>query len=184
MVRYDHYAGKAERQQQRVVELDPPRGTIYDARGRELAVSVEVDSAFAVPSEIDDPRATAQELAARAGGSTPAKLARQLASDRDFVWVARKLDPPVAAAVRRLDLPGIHFLPESKRYYPMRELAAQVLGYVGTDNDGLAGLELVYDEAVRGQARPPHGAARRAARHGGLARPLVRRPGAGAATSI
>ncbi|MFP5286651.1 MAG: penicillin-binding protein, partial [Thermoanaerobaculia bacterium] len=53
---YEHYASKAERQQQRVIKLDPPRGTIYDARGRELAVSVQVDSAYAVPSEIRDPR--------------------------------------------------------------------------------------------------------------------------------
>ncbi len=64
VVRYDHYAGKAERQQQRVVTLDPPRGTIYDARGRELAVSVQVDSAYAVPPEIEDPAGTARKLAA------------------------------------------------------------------------------------------------------------------------
>jgi cell division protein FtsI/penicillin-binding protein 2 len=151
VVRYDHYAGKAERQQQRVVDLDPPRGTIYDAQGRELAVSVEVDSAYAVPPEIEDPAAAARALAAVVPGLNVAKLTRQLASDREFVWVARKLDPPVAREVRRLNLPGINFLPESKRYYPMRELAAQVLGYVGTDNQGLAGLELVYDEVVAGK---------------------------------
>ncbi|HSK78115.1 MAG TPA: penicillin-binding protein 2 [Thermoanaerobaculia bacterium] len=151
VVRYDHYAGKAERQQQRVVTLDPPRGTIYDAKGRELAVSVQVDSAYAVPPEIDDPEEVARALAKVVPELDAAKLVRQLSRDREFIWVARKLDPPVAAAVRKLDLPGIYFLPESKRYYPMRELAAQVLGYVGTDNQGLAGLEALYDDVIAGK---------------------------------
>lgn len=155
VVRHEHYVSKAARQQQRIIKLDPPRGTIYDARGRELAVSVQVDSAYAVPSEVSDPRATAAALASVIPGLDAKKLARSLSPeasrDREFVWVARKLDPPVAEAVRALVLPGIHFLPEAKRYYPMRELAAQVLGYVGTDNHGLGGLELLYDEKVSGK---------------------------------
>jgi cell division protein FtsI/penicillin-binding protein 2 len=155
VVRYDHYQEKAARQQQRDVKLDPPRGTIYDARGRELAVSIQVDSAYAVPPEVKDPGATARAIAGvlpEMDAEDVKRLEKQLGSDREFIWVARKLDPPVAAAVRALRLPGIHFLPEAKRYYPMRELAAQVLGYVGTDNHGLAGLELQYDEAVAGKA--------------------------------
>ena len=151
VARYDHYVGKAERQQQRVVTLDPPRGTIYDAQGRELAVSIQVDSAYAVPPEIEDAAAAAGAIAGVVPGLDAVKLARHLASDREFVWVARKLDPPVAEKVRRLELKGLYFLPESKRYYPMGELAAQVLGYVGTDNHGLAGLELVYDDEVAGK---------------------------------
>jgi cell division protein FtsI (penicillin-binding protein 3) len=151
VVRHDHYVTRAARQQQRVIKLDPPRGTIYDARGRELAVSVQVDSAYAVPPEVRDPRATAARLARVIPGLDAKKVARELSRDREFIWVARKLDSPVADAVRALELPGIHFLPESKRYYPMRELAAQVLGYVGTDNHGLAGLELLYDEQVAGK---------------------------------
>src|SRR6185436_8852714 len=148
---HDHYVAKAERQQQRVGVLDPPRGTIYDAQGRELAVSVQVDSAYAVPPQIEDPADVARQIARVVPEVDARKLARQLAQDREFVWVARKLDPPVAAALRALQLPGLYFLPESKRYYPMRELAAQVLGYVGTDNHGLAGLELLYDEQVAGK---------------------------------
>jgi cell division protein FtsI (penicillin-binding protein 3) len=151
VVRYEHYTGKAERQQQRVVTLDPPRGTIYDAQGRELAVSVQVDSAYAVPPEIADPAAAARALAGAVPGLDAKRLARLLAADREFVWVARKLDPPVAEKVRRLGIKGLYFLPESKRYYPMGELAAQVLGWVGTDNHGLAGLELVYDDEVAGK---------------------------------
>lgn len=150
VLRHEEFTRRAERQQQRVIELDPPRGTIFDARGRELAVSVEVESAFAVPREVKDLKQTAAALA-RTLGADRAKLERQLASDREFVWLARKLDPPQARAVRDLALPGVYFLEESKRYYPLRETAAQVLGYVGTDNHGLAGLEALYEKVVAGK---------------------------------
>ncbi len=150
VVRHEELAERAERQQQRVVELDPPRGTIYDARGRELAVSLEVESAFAVPREVADVGGSAA-LLSRVLDVDRAKLERQLTSDREFVWVARKLDPPVARAVRELALPGIYFLEEAKRYYPSRRLAAHVLGYVGTDNRGLAGLEANYDRVIAGE---------------------------------
>lgn len=148
--RHEEFARRAERQQQRVIELDPPRGTVFDARGRELAVSIEVESAFAVPREIKDPAATAAAIARHAGVDA-VKLERQLKGDREFVWVARKLDPPQARAIRALELPGLYFLEESKRYYPLREVGAHVLGYVGTDNQGLAGVEAMYDRVVAGK---------------------------------
>ncbi|HEX4497491.1 MAG TPA: penicillin-binding protein 2 [Thermoanaerobaculia bacterium] len=169
VVRYDHYSNKAGRQQQRVVTLDPPRGTIYDAQGRELAVSIQVDSVYAVPPEIEEPAAAAAALARLVPGLDGVKLARQLTGDREFIWVARKLDPPVAARVRALKLKGLYFVPESKRYYPMGELAAQVLGYVGTDNHGLAGLELVYDREITG--KPGKRTVLRDARQGTVAAP-------------
>ncbi len=147
---HEHYRKRAEKQQQKVVVLSPPRGTIYDARGRELAVSIEVDSAAADPSAIEDPAAAAAALAPLLGADVE-KLAGALASEREFVWLARKLDPPRAEAIRELEIEGVFFLQESKRYYPMRRLAAQVLGYVGTDNKGLAGLEFLYDAVVAGE---------------------------------
>lgn len=148
--RHDEFARRAERQQQRVIELDPPRGTIYDARGRELAVSVEVESAFAVPREVSNPKLAAKALA-RVLAIDAGKLERLLGADREFVWVARKLDPPQARLVRELSLPGVYFLEESKRYYPLRGVGAHTLGYVGTDNHGLAGLEAMYDKVVAGK---------------------------------
>lgn len=153
----DHakYQQRASSQQLRVMELDPPRGTIYDARGRELAVSVPVDSLYALPGEIDDPAAVAEALAPVLGMER-AEIERRLTDGRDWVWIDRKLDPPTAAAVEALDLAGVGFVEESKRYYPMRELAAPLLGYVGTDDEGLRGLEYLYDDAVagRGALRP------------------------------
>jgi len=156
--RHGEFVEKAEEQQQRVVELHPPRGTIYDARGRALAVSAEVGSAFAEPIVLRDgervrqidPEPTAAVIAEVLGWGAKERrrLTELLAEDRRFVWVARKLDPPQARALEELDLDGIGFFEESKRYYPLRTLAAQVLGYVGTDNKGLGGLESAYDRAI------------------------------------
>jgi cell division protein FtsI (penicillin-binding protein 3) len=171
VVRYDHYSNKAERQQQRVITLDPPRGTIYDAQGRELAVSIQVDSLYAVPPEIEDAAAVAADLARLVPDLDAAKLGRQLASGREFVWLARKLDLAVADKIRALGHKGLYFLPETKRYYPMGELAAQVLGYVGTENHGLAGLELTYDKEITG--RPGKRTVLRDARQGTLAAPYL-----------
>ncbi len=147
--RHQEFAERAMGQQQRVVELSAPRGTIYDARGRELAVSVEVESVYAVPRDIVDPQAVARSLADILQ-LPPADLATRLDSDREFAWLARKVEPDVSRRVRDLDLDGIYFLHESRRYYPKREVAAQVLGYVGMDNEGLSGLEVRYEDVLRG----------------------------------
>lgn len=146
---HEVYAQRAARQQQRIVSLDPPRGTIRDARGRELAVSAEVLSVYAVPREIEDPAAAAADLAPVVGRDR-ARLAHELGQRGEFVWVGRKLDRPKGRAVQELGLDGIYFVPENKRYYPMRGLAAQVIGYAGTDNQGLAGLESHYDALIAG----------------------------------
>ncbi len=147
---YDTYRAKADRQQRFVIELEPPRGTLVDARGRALAVSVEVDSAWADPRRIEDPAATARAVTRVTGGDTAA-LARRFGEDRDFVWVARQLDRPVAERLAALDLPGVDFLKEYRRYYPMGQLAAHVLGYAGIDQRGLAGLEHAADDLVAGR---------------------------------
>ncbi len=147
---HESYCERAEQQQQRVVVLDPPRGTIYDARGRELAVSVEVCSVAADPTQVEEPEATATTLAGMLGVDREG-LAGALASEQEFVWVKRKLDPAMSEAVRALELPGIFCLPENQRFFPMQSLASQVLGHVGTDNQGLAGLEYLYEEVVAGE---------------------------------
>ncbi len=143
--RHESYRERAQKQQQKVVMLHPPRGTIFDAQGRELAVSVEVSSAAADPSSIENPAAVA---AALAGLVENEDLSEILSSEKGFAWIERKLDQPKANALRAVAAPGIFFVKESKRYYPLRELAAPVLGYVGTDNSGLAGLEFLYDHVV------------------------------------
>lgn len=151
IVRRDHFRSVASRQQLDIVELEPPRGTIYDRRGRELAVSVTAASLYANPAAIEDPGALARQLAPVLG-LDDAELVAKLDSERSFVWIRRKLDPPEVVAVRQLDLPGLGFVEESKRYYPFRRLAGHLLGFVGTDHTGLAGLEAAYDRVVAGRS--------------------------------
>jgi len=149
IVRYPEMRERARRQQTRVFEISPKRGTIYDRRNRELAVSIKVESVFAVPHKIADKSRTA-DLLARTLGLDSDRVRRRLEGARSFCWIKRKVDYPQVRKVRELDLPGIHFETENKRFYPKRELAAHVLGYVGMDNEGLAGLEHLYERDVRG----------------------------------
>ena len=137
-------------QQQRTIEVAPRRGIIFDRSGHELAMSIDVDSIFAVPSEIPDPN-TAASLLAHILNLDPAELRARFRASRTFCWVARKVDADASQRVRALNLRGIYFQKESKRFYPKRELAAQVLGYVGMDDEGLSGIEREFDEQLRGE---------------------------------
>ncbi len=148
---HEHYSLRAQGQHHRKVELQAPRGTIFDARGRELAVSLEVDSVWVDPSRVEDTAAMASQLSEVLKIDRKA-LARSMDSAREFAWVARLLDPPQAAAVRELRLPGVGYLKESKRYYPMRQVASQVVGFAGVDNRGLEGIEGTYNNLVAGKA--------------------------------
>jgi cell division protein FtsI (penicillin-binding protein 3) len=148
--RYGTFEQRAQHQQQRTVEVSARRGIIYDRAGRELAMSVSVDSAFAVPTEIPD-LAGAISLISRITKSDPRELLARCTAARTFCWVARKGDPETAARIRALNLRGVYFQKESKRFYPKGELAAQVIGYVGTDDEGLSGIEREYDDQLRGR---------------------------------
>src|SRR5262249_48589923 len=108
------YRQKAERQQQRVLEVSPRRGNIYDRNGNELAVSIKVDSVFAVPDQIENVGKTSKTLATLTGAST-SEIAEKLHSSHSFVWIKRKLKANQADAIRKLKLPGIYFQPEDMR---------------------------------------------------------------------
>jgi cell division protein FtsI (penicillin-binding protein 3) len=149
VLRYGDFTQRAQRQQQRTIEVAPRRGIIYDRNGRELAMSVMVDSIFAVPTEIPNQAGTAALLGRILKVDSRELLAHMKASHA-FCWVARKVDADLAARVRALNLKGIYFQKEPKRFYPKRELAAQVMGYVGMDDEGLGGIEREYDERLRG----------------------------------
>jgi cell division protein FtsI (penicillin-binding protein 3) len=148
--RYGEFEQRAERQQLRTIDVSPRRGIIYDRAGRELAMSISVDSAFAVPSEIPDLGGTIG-LISRITKSDPSETLARCKASRSFCWVARKADAETAQRIRSLNLRGIHFQKESRRYYPKRELAAQVLGYVGMDDEGLSGIEREFDDKLRGK---------------------------------
>jgi cell division protein FtsI (penicillin-binding protein 3) len=151
VLRKEEFVRRAKKQQERTVELAPFRGAILDAQGKPLAVTVYADSVFAIPSDVENPKKTAAALAPHL--AVPAReLERRLANvEKDFVWLARRVSEETAAAVNRAHLPGVKLWKESARRYPEGTLAASVLGYVGTDNVGLAGLEHRYDAVIRGQ---------------------------------
>ena len=150
LVDYGEYTQRAARQQQRSIEVSAVRGNIYDRNGNELAMTVNVDSIFAVPSEIPDISGTAR-LLGRILKTDPAEIENRMRASHAFAWVARKVDNNLSSRVRALNLKGIYFQKESKRFYPKRELAAQVLGYVGMDDEGLGGVEREYENHLAGK---------------------------------
>jgi cell division protein FtsI (penicillin-binding protein 3) len=148
--RYGDFEQRAEHQQQRSINVSAKRGIIYDRQGHELAMSIQVDSAFAVPTEIPDLPNTIS-LITRITGEDARMVLADCRAHKTFCWVARKGSAETIERIRSLNLQGIHFQKESKRFYPKRELAAQVLGYVGTDDEGLSGIEREYDEQLQGK---------------------------------
>jgi cell division protein FtsI (penicillin-binding protein 3) len=151
---HDALVKRAERQQTRTIAAPAKRGDILDRNGRVLAYSVDAESVVADPSEVTDPDATAAAVC-RVLDDCPADaralMARRLRGDSQFAYLARKVSPDEARRVRDLQLAGIGFVNESRRFYPNKDLASHVLGYVGLDNMGLAGLESAYDSQVRGR---------------------------------
>jgi cell division protein FtsI (penicillin-binding protein 3) len=148
--RYGDFEQRAQHQQQRTAEVAAKRGIIYDRAGRELAMSIAVDSVFAVPADIPDLAGTIS-LVSRITKADPRELLAKCKAARTFCWVARKADAETADRVRSMNLRGIYFQKESKRFYPKRDLAAQVLGYVGMDDEGLSGIERANDDVLRGK---------------------------------
>jgi cell division protein FtsI (penicillin-binding protein 3) len=147
---YGTFVKQAGHQQQRAIPLAAKRGVIYDRAGRELAMSVLVDSAFAVPSEVKD-LPTAISLVTRITGDDGNVVLADCRAHKTFCWVARKADDETIERIKSLNLQGIHFQKEPKRFYPARDLAAQVLGSVGMEDAGQSGIEHEFEEELRGR---------------------------------
>jgi cell division protein FtsI (penicillin-binding protein 3) len=147
-------SGRYERlgldQRVQTVELPAERGGIFDRHGNDLAVSVGRSTIWADPRRIVDPTKVAATLAPIVGVDAATLAARLGEKSRAFVYVARQVENDVAAAVRKLAISGIGFVPETKRYYPSGSLAAPLLGFVGIDNNGLGGLEVEFDSTLAG----------------------------------
>jgi cell division protein FtsI (penicillin-binding protein 3) len=151
LIKHGEYLARAQRQQQRTVEITPKRGIIYDRNMRALAMSVPVKSAFAVPVEIADESLAARLLSGVLGVPQDVLEAR-MASSRSFVWISRKLPPEKVEAIEGLNLKGVYFQDENQRFYPKRDLAAHVLGFVDPDEKGLAGIEYELDSQIRSKS--------------------------------
>ena len=152
---HDDFTARARNQQLSSIETSATRGPVLDRQGRELARSVETASFFADPREIVDSNDTAKQIAAITGQDRN-ELARRLdvATDakKQFVWIARRVDVESAKKLDAMEVKGVYSRQEPKRYYPNDSLAAHVLGFVGTEEIGLSGVEQYYNEKIRGEA--------------------------------
>ena len=144
------YIEKAAQHQRQVVKITPPRGDILDRDGNVLASSVQVDSVFAQPSEMKDRAKTASVLA-RLTGIPRERLLRILDPAEPWVWVKRKISKQERDAIERAKLPGVGLRKEFRRFYPNREMASHLLGFVNIDEEGRNGLEASYNGPVHGQ---------------------------------
>ena len=143
------YVEKAAKQQQNTVDIMPRRGDILGRDGTPLASSVRVYSVFAKPREMKNPQAVAKTLA-RLTGTPLAEMQRKLNPSRGWVYVKREVSDAELKAIQEAELPHVGFLPEYRRIYPNRGMAAHVLGYVDVDDEGRTGLEGRYNAVVRG----------------------------------
>jgi cell division protein FtsI (penicillin-binding protein 3) len=157
IVRHREFVERAQKQQQRTFEVAPRRGVLYDRNLRELAMTVLADSIYADPTEIADKPAAARTLAALVHTdpedalTTEDQIVARLNAGHNFAWIARRVTPQVTATVKALNMKGIYFQKEFQRFYPDSEIAAQVLGYVGVDDNGLGGLEEKFDGDLHGR---------------------------------
>ena len=143
-------ADRAVSQQIEDITVNARRGTITDRNGIELAVSEDSVTVFAHPIMIDDPAKVASRIAPLIGRTESELLEKLSDKDSTFVYLRRKMDATLGQQIEELGIEGIGTVVEPKRTYPQGHLASQVLGMVGTDNTGLAGLEYSRDEQLHG----------------------------------
>src|ERR1041385_589716 len=152
--RHDELALRARNQQLSSIETAPTRGQVLDRQGRELARSLDTESFYADPSEINNVNDTAKRIGSITGQDV-ADLAKRLDDAKDsnkkFFWIVRRVDLDRASKLDAMELPGVYSRKEPKRFYPNDSLAAHVLGFVGTDEIGLSGVEQYYNEKIRGE---------------------------------
>ena len=146
----EELAQLAGRQHQKILTVEGGRGAITDRNGKILAITMEVPSVFGAPKYVSNPRATAVRLSRVLKGDVR-QLEAKLKSERDFVWLQRRLAPERAEALQGLSLGGIGVIPEGRRFYPKGVMLSHVLGFGDIDNQGLEGLERRYDAVLRGE---------------------------------
>jgi cell division protein FtsI (penicillin-binding protein 3) len=149
LICYREYYTHAQRQVQRTVEISSQRGIVYDRNMHELAMSISVESCYAIPSDITDHDMVARLLSGVLDVSAD-EIATKLDGPTNFVWIARKLPPEKVERIKEMNLRGIYFGTERQRFYPEQKLAAHVLGYVDIDEKGLGGVEYSLDSKIRG----------------------------------
>ncbi len=163
---HDQLVERAHRQQQDAVETSPQRGPLLDRRERELARTIDTTSVFVAPDEFKPGKketeaqklgeidCTAKKLSSVLGlnqKELAGEIVEARKNGRGFLWIARRIEPDRALALEAMELPGVHTRKEPKRFYPNGTLAANVLGFVGLDGNGLAGIEQAFNEKILGE---------------------------------
>jgi len=164
--RHDKLAARAHEQQQDAIETSPTRGPVLDRQEHELARTIDTSSIFIAPDEFSQNKndtdaqitgaieCTSQNLSSILGLDQKAvfnQISEARSGGRRFLWIARRVTPDKAQALEALELVAVHTRKEPKRFYPNGSLAANVLGFVGLDGNGLAGIEQVYNEKITGE---------------------------------
>jgi len=139
---------RAKMQQLKQEDIQVRRGIIFDRRGRELGVNLEVESLYCDPDVVTSPQSAAYNLS-RIINKRPEVILAKFSSGGRFVWVERKLNPEISEKIKRMDIKGLGFMPDAKRFYPKGRLASHVIGAVGIDNQALEGVELKYDKFLK-----------------------------------
>jgi cell division protein FtsI (penicillin-binding protein 3) len=140
---------RAQNQQKRTIKIEPQRGIIYDRRMRKLAISLSLDSLYALPREIENKEEIARKLSSVLK-KNPSQILERLNKEKNFVWLERKIAKDMAERIRGLGIKAIGLTEESKRLYPKGDLACHLLGFAGVDDQGLEGIELLYNQYIKG----------------------------------
>jgi cell division protein FtsI (penicillin-binding protein 3) len=150
LVCYAEYFAKAQHQQRRIFEISPRRGAIYDRKGRELAISIPMDSIFGDPTDIKDASLVAG-LLSRVLNIPAVEIETKIREAKTPVRLAKKLSPETVQRIGDMNLKGVFFQKENRRVYPQRQSLAHALGYVDTDEKGIGGIEYAFDKQIRGK---------------------------------
>ncbi len=161
IVDHEELSQKAEQQYRRIKTLKPQRGIIWDRNLRQVAVNIETDSLYAVPSKIKEVKELSFRLAPLIKVSSR-ELRRKIITkkNKDFIWLARRMDEKTLESVKQLKssmhLQTLGFITEPKRYYPKGRIASHILGHTNIDNEGLSGIELLYNDYIQGKSKQVH----------------------------
>jgi len=145
IIDHKRLAEKAQQQHVKVEDIQVRRGTIFDRRGRELALNLELESLYCDPEALIADEEDIKKLGSLVN-KEPRRILAKIPDEGRFAWIKRKLSPEIADKVRDLDIEGLGFVTEAKRVYPKGELASHIIGFVGIDNQALEGVELKFNK--------------------------------------